>query len=138
MRTTNHASRVVHFEIAVDDSARAIAFYESVFDCKFEKWETDTMEYWMVMSAPPESTVPGINGGLFRRQQPKAPAGSAANAFTCVIEVTDFDAVTQKIIDAGGTQTALKSALPGMAWIGNFLDTEGNTFGLYQKDSNAK
>ena len=138
MSITNHTNRVVHFEIAVDDPARAIAFYEAVFGWKFQKWESDTMEYWMVMTAPQESTAPGINGGLFRRQQPKAPEGSAANAFTCVIEVTDFDAVAQKIIDADGAVAVPKSALPGMAWTGYFMDTEGNNFGLYQEDSNAK
>jgi hypothetical protein len=30
-----------------------------------------------------------------------------------------------------------KSALPGMAWQGYYLDTEGNTFGIHQPDPNA-
>ena len=28
-------------------------------------------------------------------------------------------------------------ALPGMAWQGYYLDTEGNTFGLHQTDPDA-
>jgi predicted enzyme related to lactoylglutathione lyase len=30
-----------------------------------------------------------------------------------------------------------KFALPGMAWQGYFVDTEGNTFGIHQPDENA-
>ena len=32
-------SRVVHFEIAVDDAARARAFYENVLGWKINKWD---------------------------------------------------------------------------------------------------
>ena len=31
-----------------------------------------------------------------------------------------------------------KFALPGMAWQGYYIDTEGNTFGIHQPDVNAK
>jgi predicted enzyme related to lactoylglutathione lyase len=30
-----------------------------------------------------------------------------------------------------------KYALPGMAWQGYFIDTEGNTFGVHQPDPDA-
>jgi hypothetical protein len=30
-----------------------------------------------------------------------------------------------------------KFAVPGVCWQGDFLDTEGNTFGIFQPDANA-
>ena len=54
------------------------------------------------------------------------------------IGVEDFDAISEMILSAGGTVALSKMALPGMAWQGYFLDTEGNTFGVHQADTDAK
>jgi uncharacterized protein len=41
-------------------------------------------------------------------------------------------------VERAGGQVALpKLALPGMAWQGYYLDTEGNTFGIHQPDPGA-
>ncbi len=40
-------SRVVHFEIHVDDPNRASKFYTDVFGWKFNKWE-GPMDYWLI------------------------------------------------------------------------------------------
>ena len=50
----------------------------------------------------------------------------------------DYDADAEKIVAAGGQVALPKYALPGMAWQGYFLDTEGNVFGLHQPDPEAK
>ena len=40
---------------------------------------------------------------------------------------------------ANGGEVALpKMALPGMAWQGYYLDTEGNTIGIHQPDPEAR
>jgi predicted enzyme related to lactoylglutathione lyase len=52
--------------------------------------------------------------------------------------VDNFDEIAKKIEAAGGIVALPKAAIPGMAWQGYFLDTEGNTFGLHQADPNAK
>lgn len=130
-------NRIVHFEIFADDVERAADFYRTVFGWQVEKWESDAMEYWVVMTAPKDSTEPGINGGLLKRSSAPAQAGSAANAFVCTVEVEDFDAIAHKVQQAGGSVAMPKFALAGMAWQGYFFDTEGNTFGVHQADASA-
>ncbi|MGZ6770858.1 MAG: VOC family protein [Mycobacteriaceae bacterium] len=49
----------------------------------------------------------------------------------------DDDETERRILDAGGQVALPKMALPGMAWQGSYLDTEGNTFGIHQPDPNA-
>ncbi len=53
------------------------------------------------------------------------------------MQVDDYDAVERRILDAGGRVAVPKSAMPGMAWQGYYLDPEGNTFGLHQADPSA-
>ncbi len=96
------------------------------------------MEYWMVMTAPKDSTELGINGGILRRPSPAPAPGQGVNAFVCTLAVEDYDAAHEKILAAGGKVALPKFALAGMAWQGYYLDTEGNTFGIHQPDSNAK
>ena len=131
-------NRVVHFEIQADDLERAAKFYRAVFGWSIEKWPGIEQEYWMVMTADKDSKEQGISGGMHKRVS-KAPSKDfGANAFVCVVDVEDFDSVAAKVLAAGGIVTQPKYALPGMACVGYFLDTEGNTFGLFQEDKNAK
>jgi predicted enzyme related to lactoylglutathione lyase len=129
-------NRVVHFEIQADEPERAINFYTDVFGWTFERW--GEQKYWMLMTAPKDSTEPGINGGLLPRPVKLADGMCGTNAFVCTIQVDNYDEMTKKIESAGGKVAMPKFALAGMAWQGYFLDTEGNTFGLHQTDSSAK
>lgn len=133
-------NRVVHFEIQADDPERAVNFYKEVFGWKIEKWDSpdSNMEYWMVMTADKDSAEPGINGGLLKRQAQAPQEGCGANSFVCTIQVNDFEEYSKKVEEAGGKIAMPKFAIPGMAWQGYFIDTEGNTFGLHQADKNAK
>jgi len=128
-------NRVVHFEIQVDQAERAMKFYADVFGWEFTQW--GEKPYWMAMTAPKESTEPGINGGLLPRPAKTPGEGCGTNAFVCTVQVDNFDEMEQKILAAGGIVAMPKFALPKMAWQGYFLDTEGNTFGLHQADENA-
>ncbi len=130
-------NRVVHFEIQAEDPQRAAKFYAQVFGWKIEKWDSPIMEYWMVMTAEKDSKDPGINGGLLRRSAKTPPQQCGTNSFVCTIQVDSFDKTSKKIENAGGIVAMPKFALPGMAWQGYFLDTEGNTFGVHQTDTNA-
>lgn len=131
-------NRVVHFEIQADDPERAAKFYKKVFGWKIDKWEGGFMEYWMVMTADKDSKEPGINGGLLRRPAKTPPQECGTNSYVCTVQVNNFDDTAKKIKAAGGIVAMPKFALPGMAWQGYFLDTEGNTFGVHQADKNAK
>ncbi len=129
-------NRVVHFEIHADNTERAIKFYQDVFGWTFEQWGDN--KYWMIMTAPKDSTELGINGGLLQRSGQTPARDQSANAYVCTMEVADFDATAEKILAAGGSVATPKYALVGMAWQGYFLDTEGNTFGVHHPDVNAK
>ena len=128
-------SRVVHFEIHVDDLERAKAFYGAVFGWTFQDYGQFTgSPYWGVVTGPDDE--PGINGGLLARSAPTGTGGS--NAYVCTVGVDDYDAAEQRILQAGGRVALAKTALTGMAWQGYYVDTEGNTFGLHQADPGAR
>ena len=128
-------SRVVHFEIQADNLERAKAFYEHVFGWTYVEYgAVMSTPYWGVVTGPEKKS--GINGGLLQRSLP-APEPAGANAFVCTIQVEDYDATEARIISAGGRVATPKFALAGMAWQGYYLDTEGNTFGIHQTDSDA-
>jgi len=129
-------NRVVHFEIQADDTERAMKFYRDVFGWRFEQW--GEQKYWMIMTAEKGSSEPGINGGLLPRPAKTPPKEYGTNAYTCTVQVDNFDDIAKKIETAGGTVAMPKFAFPGMAWQGYFLDIEGNVFGIHQPDKNAK
>jgi predicted enzyme related to lactoylglutathione lyase len=134
------SNRIVHFEIHADDPERAAAFYTKIFGWEIKKWEGGDMEYWMVMTAPKDSTEPGINGGLLRRpKETNAPVPKqAVTGFVCTIMVDDIDETIKKL-EAEGARCALpKAPIANMAWQAYYLDTEQNVFGIHQPDPNAK
>lgn len=131
-------NRPVHFEIQAQDPARAAKFYTEVFGWEISKWPGLDWEYWVVMTAPKDSTEKGIHGGLLKRPADMPPEHCGVNAFVCTMEVDNYDECEKKIVAAGGKVAMPKFALAGMAWQGYYLDTEGNTFGIHQADSNAK
>lgn len=129
-------SRVVHFEIQVDDIERAKAFYGAAFDWSFEDYGQMTgSPYWGVTTGPEDQ--PGINGGLLQRPTAAPGPQQGTNAYVCTMQVEDYDATEKRILDAGGQVALPKTALAGMAWQGYYIDTEGNTFGIHQPDPNA-
>lgn len=129
-------SRVVHFEIQVDDIERAKAFYAAAFGWSFEDYGQFTgSPYWGIVTGPEDE--PGVNGGLLLRPAPAPSAPHGSNAFVCTVGVADYDATQRRILDAGGRVALPKAALVGMAWQGYYLDTEGNTFGVHQPDPEA-
>jgi predicted enzyme related to lactoylglutathione lyase len=129
-------SRVVHFEIQADDVERAKAFYTAVFEWSFQDYSQYTNStYWGVVTGPDDQ--PGINGGLLQRPASPPAEGQGTNSFLCTIGVSDYDETEGRILGAGGKVALPKMALPGMAWQGYYLDTEGNTFGIHQPDPEA-
>jgi predicted enzyme related to lactoylglutathione lyase len=120
--------RVVHFELAADDPERAAAFYTTVFDWKFEKWQ-GPMDYWLITTGSQEE--PGIDGGLGRRQRPDERT-------TNTIDVDSVDDYVEKVVANGGTVVMPKHTIPGVGYLAYCADTEGNVFGLMANDPNAQ
>ncbi|HHV22627.1 MAG TPA: VOC family protein [Propionibacterium sp.] len=137
--------RPIHFEIHADDVNRAVAFYRDALGWSFEDWSGYAGVPYFGATTGDEAL--GINGAIMERagdEAPPAPDGGGCGAFNRIygsvltVGADDFDAAADRIIAAGGTVALPKQALPGMAWQGYFLDTEGNVFGLHQPDMNAK
>lgn len=130
------AARPIHFEIHADDVARAVAFYRDVFGWTFEDWsEFAGMPYFGATTG--DEGTPGINGAVMPRQGARSEPGAPVNGAVLTLGCEDFDAVHEAILAAGGTVALAKHALPGMAWQGYYVDTEGNVFGLHQPDPAA-
>ena len=121
----------LYFEIQADDPQRAVGLYEGVFGWRFEQVYGLPAEYWRIETG-------GARGGLLKRPAPPPPPQCGTNAFVCSIEVENFDATEQKILSLGGEVALPKFAIPGKCWQGYFVDTEGNTFGIFEVDESAK
>ena len=119
-----------YFEIQVDDTKRAAKFYAQVFGWKFEEAPGLQVEYWRI-------TTSGPRGGLLKRPARAPSPGQGTNAFVCSMQVDDFDKIAKNILNQGGAVALPKFAVPRVCWQGYFLDTEGNTFGIFQPDASA-
>ena len=119
-----------YFEIQVDDCARAIKFYSEVFGWEFTKVEGLPIEYFQIRTAT-------YAGGLLKAPVSKPTGPQGTNAYTCSVEVADFDATAAKIAGLGGMVAMAKFAIPGKCWQGYFIDSEGNVFGIFQVDEKA-
>ncbi len=120
-----------YFEIQAVDPSRAVAFYREVFGWNFIKAEGMPVEYWRIETEGPR-------GGLLKSPAKTPPPERGTNAFVCSMEVVNYDATAAKILSAGGQIALPKFAVPGVCWQGYFIDTEGNTFGIFEPNPAAK
>ena len=120
----------LYFEIQADNLERAKEFYGNVFDWEFQDNPEAPVKYMWIETG-------GTRGGLLERPAETPPPECGTNAYVCSIEVDDFDATASKIEELGGQVAMPKFAIPEVCWQGYFIDTEGNTFGLFEVDENA-
>lgn len=123
---------IVHFEIPARDPAKLSKFYADLLDWKFEKFEGEGEEYWMVMTKEDEN-APGVNGGLYRRDDTRPGYDAQLN----YVGVESIDAALEKVVALGGSVKLPKMAVKGMGWSAHCADPDGNLFGLFQPDMNA-
>ena len=120
---------VAYFEIQSSEPERDMKFYETVFGWSFTRDESLPIQYYRI-------ETDNIRGGLLKREGP-VPAMAGTNAFTCSMEVENFDQVSELIIEIGGRISMPKFAVPGKCWQGYFTDPDNNCFGIFQVDENA-
>ena len=120
----------IYFEIQADDTKRAIVFYSQVFGWKFFEIKGLPIAYRTIETG-------GSRGGLPQRPAKPPPPQSGTNAFVCSLEVEKFDSTAKIIQNLGGIVALPKFAVPKTCWQGYFVDTEGNTFGIFESDANA-
>jgi predicted enzyme related to lactoylglutathione lyase len=121
----------IYFEIQADDVQRAIGFYGETLGWTFEKAQGLPIEYWHIQAG-------STPGGLLQRPANSPPPQCGTNAFVCSFQVDNFDSTAEKIGQKGGQVAMPKFHIPGKCWQGYFLDSEGNTFGLFEVDTAVK
>lgn len=122
---------IAYFEIQSSNPEREVKFYKKLFGWKFEKVEGLQIEYYRIETKT-------ISGGLLKRPAAIPPMEHGTNAYTCSVEVDNFDRVSELILQNGGTVAMPKFAIPGKCWQGYFLDADNNTFGIVEIDENEK
>ncbi len=115
-------NRPMHFEIAVPDPEKAIAFYQQVFGWTVRKWEGGE-DYWMLETGDPKKG--GINGAVM-----KSPDGGAM--VVNYMQVTSIDEYLGKCTGAGAKVMQPKTEIPGVGFIAVLKDPAGLAFGLFQ------
>ena len=117
-------SRVIHFEIAADDIARAVKFYTEVLGWEITDAHMPEGEYWLVKTG--EAGTPGIDGAIMPRSySPKQPIRNT-------VSVGNIEEAMKKVKAAGGTIDDEVGDIPGVGKYVNARDTEGNQFGLLE------
>ncbi len=119
-------SKIVHFEIPVDDPDRAGAFYRDVLGWTVSRWGEEP--YWLVTAGAEDE--PGANGALI-------PRGGTHTQPVLVAGVEDVDATLAAAQAHGASVVQEKLAVPGMGWSAYLRDPEGNVVGVFQMDEQA-
>ncbi len=119
-----------YFEIQSSNPSREIQFYKNVFGWKFTSQEPSPIEYYRLETG-------SINGGLLKRPAKVPLQEQGTNAFTCSIQVENFDTISDLIIKYGGQIAMPKFAVPNRCWQGYFIDQDNNVFGIFEVDENA-
>lgn len=121
-------SKVVHFEIPVDDLARAKAFYAEVFGWRLDDFPG--MDYTGITTVPTGDDMrpiePGaINGGMMARSED-------VTGPVVVMEVASVDDALARVTAAGGRVVRPKMEIPGMGYYAYAADSEGNVIGTWE------
>ena len=121
------APSIAWFEIPADDVERARRFYSGLFGWKIEKFPGMT-DYWHIDTGGADQTP---DGGLMGRKHPEQP-------ITNYVAVPSVDEAAAKVEKLGGKICVPKSAVPQMGYFAVCLDTENNTFALWEKNEGAQ
>ena len=119
---------IVHFDVPAEDVERAKIFYSALFGWKYESYPE--MQYNLITTTNLDGT-PGVGGGMGKRME---PSQRMLNYFG----VPSIDAAMSQVRTLGGKVLTEKMVVPGMGFLANCMDTEGNMFGLWQEDPQAK
>ena len=122
------AASIVWFEVPANDLNRAKKFYGSLFGWKFAKLPAAVQDYWHIDTGGKDASP---DGGMMPRMHPQQP-------ITNYVSVPSVSNAAAKVEKLGGTVCKPKTAVPGMGYFAICLDTEGNTFALWEMNERAK
>ena len=121
------AASLVWFEIPTENLERARAFYGSLFGWKINPFP-GMKDYWHIDTGGGDASP---DGALMARMCPEHPV-------TNYISVESVTRAMAKVEKLGGKLHKGKTAVPQMGYFAICQDTENNTFGLWEKNQNAK
>ena len=117
------AGKIVHFEVPAANADRASGFYSGLFGYDIGASAMDGFDYRMFQSAEDQ-------GGAIM------PSETAGSGLIVYLDTDDIDASVAKVRELGGTADD-KQPVPTHGWFAACKDTEGNSFSLWQADTNA-
>ncbi len=127
------ANTIVHFEIPADDPEKLAEYYRGLFGWKVQ--HQPEMNYWMIETVSTDAqgrpTEPGVNGGIMRRIMPE-------QRIMNYVGVESVDEAAARAASLGGSVLLPRQAVPGMGWFAVCQDPQGNLFGVFQEDPEAK
>jgi predicted enzyme related to lactoylglutathione lyase len=128
---------IVHFEIPSDDIQRSKRFYNELFGWTIEKFQgTDNnmpedMEYYIITTTD-EKGDKALRGGMLKRHNVQQ------QGIINYIDVKSIDEYSTKVEKIGGKVVVQKMPVPGMGYFAICLDTENNSFAIWETNSSAK
>jgi predicted enzyme related to lactoylglutathione lyase len=127
---------IVHFEIPSDDVERSKKFYNELFGWSIEKWPgsesmPEGMEYLMITTTDDKGNK-ALTGGMMKRQN------AQQQGITNYIDVKSIDEHSAKVEKLGGKVVVSKMPVPTMGYFAVCVDTETNSFAIWETDSTAK
>jgi len=115
---------VIWFEISVQDTARAKAFYEAVFQVTLERLNNPAIEMW---SFPMAMNTVGAGGALVKMDGVPSGGNSTLVYFSCA----DCAVEAARAAAHGGRVMREKMSIGEYGFIALVADTEGNMIGLH-------
>lgn len=112
-------NQVVHFEIPVNDVARARTFYQNVFDWNVSR--AGEFDYWLIDTGEGA----GVDGALAPKADPSQPVVN-------YVHVDSIADTVQKAELLGGNIVAERQEVPGRGAFCVIRDPEGNALGLWE------
>ena len=119
------ATRVVHFDVPIDDPERAGSFYRAVFGWSYDDQDMGTMIYHVIAG--------GESGGLgaIMPMPPEMP-DQVPNHWGVYFTITDLDATVAAVTSAGGQIVAEPMDIPGVGRRATVHDPTIASFSLMQ------
>jgi predicted enzyme related to lactoylglutathione lyase len=123
-----------HFELHVDDTARARRFYGDLLGWTFTSMP---MGDYHLVSGDGIGLGQPLSGALTSRNAPAHPAGSGPRGAVRVFTVGDVDDLYARALASGGAEAMPPQDFEGIGRLAYCEDGEGNLFGMIQPPKGA-
>jgi predicted enzyme related to lactoylglutathione lyase len=118
-------NKVIHFELAADDTNRISAFYHDVFDWEIMSPPTPEIGEPYLLAVAGPATEPGISGAI-KQHHPHE------QRVVTTIEVEAIDQAISRVQACGGSIVQGPDVIPGVGRQCYCSDPEGTLFGLLE------